>query len=129
MVVLFVVCAEQLDQPLLWQALQIADAVQPRRRHLALGDRAVDRPLQQRTHQPREVEVKGGHLGVGASVRKVDRMHDAVETQRLAGIEIPAKERVDGQGLIHQVIVLSLIEEIEIHFVAVVQRRAQSSRA
>ena len=68
-----------------------------RRAHRPLRRRAEERPADVRLHQPREVAVQRRDLRVGARVREVDRVPDAVLAQRLARVEVPAEERVDRQ--------------------------------
>ena len=66
--------------------------VQPR---LAAGDRAERAPLQQRAHRPREVVVQARQRDVGRRVGVVDRVRLGAAHERLAGVELPAEERVD----------------------------------
>jgi hypothetical protein len=68
--------------------------VDVRRRHPA-GRGAEDGPLHERLHGPREVVVQRGDGDIGAGVRVVDRVHLGAGDQRLAGVELPAEERVD----------------------------------
>ena len=66
-------------------------------RHRPLRRRAEDRPAQVGGDEPGEVVVQRRHLRVGAGVGEVDRPPLAVLAQRLAGVELPAEERVDRQ--------------------------------
>lgn len=64
-----------------------------------LGGRAEQRPADHVLDQLREVVVERGDLEVGAGVGEVDRAEDPVPVaQRLAGVELPAEEGVDGHA-------------------------------
>ena len=69
--------------------------------------------------------MQGRHLGVGAGVCKVDRIPDAFLTQTLAGIEIPSKKGVDNHCHVTQMPGLVFRQEVVIHAIAVMQRRAR----
>ena len=66
--------------------------------------------------------VQGRDLAVGAAVGEVDRVPDALLAQRLAGVEVPAEEAVDGQRHVLEERGVLLAEEIVIDPVAIVQR-------
>ena len=70
------------------------------------------------------MEVQRRDLAVRAGVGEVDRVPVALVAQRLAGIEVPAEETVDGQRHVLEHRAVPGVEEIVIHAVAVVQRRA-----
>ena len=69
--------------------------------------------------------MQGRHLRVRARVGEVDRVPDAVLVQRLARVEVPAEERVDGQRGVAQDRRLVVADEVLGHRVAVVQRGAR----
>ena len=92
--------------------------------HRAIGRRTEYRPAQVRLDQPREMIVQRRDLGVGAGVREIDRSPHSVRAQGLAGIEIPAEERVDDHGHLRQGChVLGNQEVVPVHPVSVVQWR------
>src|SRR3954452_12038723 len=61
----------------------------------AAGHDAEHRPLHQGAHRPREVVVQARERDVRAGVGVVDRVDVAAAHERLAGVELPAEERVD----------------------------------
>ena len=88
---------------------------------LALGGGAEDGPADHVLDEVREVVVQRGDLEVGAGVGEVDRVEDAVLAQRLAGVELPAEERVDGEAGVGEDRPLLAVDEEEVDLVAVVE--------
>ena len=62
-------------------------------------------------------------LRVGTGIREVDRVPDAVLAERLAGVELPAEERVDGERHLAEMLLLRVADEVGLRRVAVVERR------
>ena len=91
-------------------------------RHRPLRRRTEDRPAQVGGDEPGEVVVQRGDLRVGAGVGEIDRPPLAVLAQRLAGVELPAEERVDRQRRVDECLALLLGHAAVVHRVAVVQR-------
>src|SRR5215472_6286202 len=89
--------------------------------HLTPRGRAKYRPADVRLDQPGKVEMERGNLGVGAGVGEVDRMPYAAAAQRLAGIELPAEEGVDGERQRAQMLDLGRRHEAGLHRIAIVQ--------
>ena len=67
--------------------------------------------------------MQRGHLRVGAGVREVDRVPDAVLSEALAGVEVPAEEGVDRQRDLALVLHVRLREVVVLLGVALVQGR------
>src|SRR5688500_10678217 len=63
--------------------------------HAPSGGGTEERPAQVGLDQPWEVVVQGGDLRIGTRIREIDGVPAARLLQGLAGIEVPAEERVD----------------------------------
>ena len=88
------------------------------------GDGAEDAPPHQRLHRPGEVVVQGGDRHVRAGVGVVDREDVVAADERLAGVELPAEEGVDGAADRHHLVPGLGGEEVVVDLVAVVHRAA-----
>ena len=111
---------------LVGQVLAVADLeVVPGRLvdpHLPPGRRAERRPADERADRPREVVVQARQGDVRRRVRVVDRRGDAVLDDRLAGVELPAEERVHEPADRHDLVAGLGGEEVVVDLVAVVHR-------
>ena len=101
--------------------LEVAAGVEVEPR-LAAGDDAERAPLQQRAHRPREVVVEARDRDVGRRVGVVDRVGVVAADQRLAGVELPAEERVDEPADREHLVADLGREEVVVDGVAVVHR-------
>src|SRR4026208_1997723 len=91
--------------------------------HAPPGGGTEERPAQGGLDPPWEVVVQGGDLRIGTRIREIDGVPAVGLLQGLAGIEIPAEERVDRERDVLELRLRIRSEKVAVHPVTVMQRR------